>query len=279
MSLYAYLLNHLIILTWRDLIEIIFFSTVFYGIMRWLQHDRAKPLLPYFYGYCALVFATHALHLSTITYCLFLFSPAIIMLFMFMHQDILQRNMIALKNITTTSVVPHDWLATIMRSTLKGLHNKKSMLILIEHTEAIADLVIADYHMNSIITDDMLTMLIEHGLCTAQQMLWIKTDGTIQGVRTSFKASWHPNTYTNTQEWIDDAIAYTSKTDALIMQSDAHTQTYSIAYSGTITHNLTTDQITQLIRKEINQSSGNTSEKGFPHDQRSAQEKEKQHFS
>ena len=79
-SIYTHLVNQILLLTWRDAAEIIFFTTCFYYLILWLNKDREKRLLPYFYGYCAITFVSHALHLSTITYSLFLFSPAIIML-------------------------------------------------------------------------------------------------------------------------------------------------------------------------------------------------------
>ncbi len=273
--MYAYLVNQIIFLTWRDVIEIIFFTTCFYYLILWLKKDRDKRLLPYFYGYCALIFVSHALHLSTITYSLFLFSPAIIMLFMFMHQDTLQRNMIALKNITATTTPAQDWLSCIMRNTLKALHNNKSMLILIEHSDTLSSFLKTHYAISAPITDDAMSLLTENNLCNAQQMLWVRTDGTIQGVHASWKASWHPNAYTDTNEWVDDAIAYTTKTDALIMKSNAQTQSYTVAYNGTVTHDLTVEQVGQIIRKQINQSTP-VMEKGLSHEQSPAQEKSSQ---
>ena len=276
MSLYAYLANQISFLTWRDIIEILFFSTCFYYLMVWLNKDREKRLLPSFFGYCALTFVSHALHLSTITYSLFLFAPAIIMLFMFMHQDTLQRNMIALKNISTASTIAQDWLSCTMRNSLKALHDNKSMLILIEHTDALSSFLKAEYIIQTPVSDDALNLLTENGLCTAQHMLWIRTNGTVQGVNASWKASWHPNAYTDTNEWVDDAIAYTTKTDALIIKSNAQTQSYTIACNGHVTHDLTVDQTAKIVRKQINQSSPSM-EKGFSHDRSHAQEKSTQH--
>ncbi len=131
MSVYSYLTNQILFLTWRDYLEILFFAATFYYVILWLKKDTEKKLLPYFYGYCALTFLTHILHLGTITYCLFLFSPVIIMLFMFMHQDLLQRNMIALKNIAAATKPSQDWLSCIMRNSLKALHDNTPMLIII----------------------------------------------------------------------------------------------------------------------------------------------------
>jgi hypothetical protein len=189
-----------------------------------------------------------------------------------MHQDTLQRNMIALKNITTSSTLPQDWLSCVMRNSLKAVHDNKNMLILIEHSDALSGFLKTQYRLNNPITDEIFSLLIENDLCNAQQMLWIKTNGTVQGISAFFKASWHHNAYTDTNEWEDDAIAYTTKTDALIMKSNAKTQSYTIAYQGTVTHDLTIERVGQIIRKQINQSSSQK-EKGFSHEQSNAREK------
>ena len=276
MSIYSYIAKQIIFLTWRDSIEILFFATTFYFLILWLKKDNEKKLLPYFYGYCTLTFLTHIMQLSTVTYCLFLFAPAIIMLFMFMHQDILQRNMIALKNITSSPTITHDWLSCIMRSTLKALHNNKEMLILIEHTNSLASYLKSEYTITTPITDDLMLLLMNNNICNAQQMVWIKSDGTIQGINVSWKASWHPDAYSDTNAWIDDAIAYTTKTDALIMRSNAQKQHYTIAHKGSVTEGLTVDQASQLIKKQTNLSIPIT-KKGINHESSHQKNKLAQH--
>lgn len=275
MSLYSYITNQILFLTWRDCIEILFFATTFYYLILWLKKDTEKKLLPYFYGYCALTFLTYTMQLSTITYCLFLFSPVIIMLFMLMHQDLLQRNMIALKNITATTKPSQDWLSCIMRNSLKALHDNKEILILIEHTDSLSPYLKSQYMIKAPITDDFMTLLLNNNLCNAQHMVWIKTDGTAQGVHVSWKASWHPASYNNTNEWIDDAVAYTTKTDAVIMHTDAQKQRYTIAYNGKIQQELTVEQAGQIIQKQTNCSSEIT--KGFRYESSSSKNKPKQY--
>ncbi len=278
MNWYSYIAKHIIFLTWRDSVEILFFAATFYAIILWLKKDNDKKLLPYFYGYCAITFLTHTMQLATVTYCLFFFSPAIIMLFMFMHQDTLQRNMVSLKNITAETPTAHDWLSCIMRNTLKALHDNKDMLILIEHTDSLASYLKTKYTITTPITDDVMTLLMENNLCNTQRMVWIKSDGTIQGIHVAWKASWHPAAYTGTKEWIDDAIAYTAKTDALIMYSNAKKQQYTIAYQGAITEGLTVEQSSQLIRKHTNAPIPVT-KKGFNHESTNSKNKQAQRSS
>ena len=264
-TLQSYLTHHITFFTWRDGLEIVFFWVLFYYLALWLTKDTEKKLLLYFYGYCMLALTTHLLQLTTLTSCLFIFSPAVIMIFMFMHQETLQRNMITLKNITASpSEVATDWLSCLMRHTLKALNNNQELIFLIEHTDTLHRYVNPTYILNAPINEGLLALLLDH-VHNPHQMSWIKSDGTIQGINVSWKASWHPAAYHDQLAWIDDAIAYTTKTDALIMHVDPKHHQCAIAYDGAIHSKLTVEQAGKLLRKQINYRPTVT-KKGYTHD-------------
>ncbi len=121
-----------------------------------------------------------------------------------------------------------------------------------------------------------MMLLLHNDLCNAQQMVWIKSDGSVQGIHVSWKASWHPATYNSTNEWIDDAIAYTAKTDALIIHTNAHKQRYSIAYNGSITHDVSVEQAGKIIKKQTNSTSELT-KKGLRYESSPSKNKPAQH--
>ncbi len=275
-SMDIFTLLPLSILNWRDLIEILFFSCSFYYLSLWLKKDTQKNLLPYFYGFCLFTFGAHLLALPTVSQSLFLFSPAIILLFMFMHQSTLQRNMVALKNITHPSHPPTDWLTTLLRTSLVMIHHNKELLILIEHTDAIGSYLKAEYYINAPLSKDLLTLIVEHAY-NPQQMLWIHSDGIIRGINVSWKASWHPAAYENQTAWIDDAIVYTSKNDALLLHINPTKHHYTIASNGTIHHELTIEQVSQLLRKKINHPQSVT-KKGYTYDVTSKKNNVAQHI-
>lgn len=252
MTAYLYITKYFNFFTWRDCTEILLFSVACYYLLLWLKKDRSKQLLFHFYGYCIIIFLTYILQLSTITYGLLLFSPAIIMLFMFMHEDILQRNMIALKNITAPLATPIDWVSCLMRSTLTALNNGTELLVIIENSDSLKGHLNAEYHISASATNDMLTLLIACQLWNTRHMLWIKNDGTIQGIAATWKTNWGQRAYDQSMGWIDDAITYTSKTDALIVCSNATTHSYSLVHAGILYEKLTADQTNQLFRRHSN---------------------------
>jgi hypothetical protein len=203
----------------------------------------------HFYGYCAMLLIAYMLQLSTIVYCLFLFSPAIIMLFMFMHEDILQRNMIALKNITVASPPQTDWVTCLMRASLAALNNGTELVVIVENSDSLMEHLHAEYVINATVTQDMLTLLITNQLWNTRHMLWIKNSGTIHGIAATWKTGWGPTTHQSSLEWIEDARTYTSKTDAILVCSNSTTHSYTLTHSDTTHERLTAEQTSQLLRR------------------------------
>lgn len=262
---------------WRDPVEIFFFAATFYYISLWLQKDVQKNLLVHFYGFCIITFGTYFLALPTVSASLLLFSPAIALLFMIMHQEILQRNMVSLKNIVQPQNISHDWLTMLMRTSLTMLHDNKELIILIEQTDAISSYVKADYYINAPLSTDLLTFIVTHSH-NPQKMLWVTSDGIIRGINASWKVSWHATDYPDNNAWIDDAIAYTSKHDTLILQSSPTQQHYTIVCNGAMHQELTVNQVHQLLRKKMNYSIPVT-KKGYSYDVANKKNSVAQHLS
>jgi len=250
--------------TWADMAEITIISSCLYYASLWLKKDRDKNLLGYLYAYLFLIFATHGLQLTTLSTLLLLFSPAIAMLFMLMHQELLQQNFVSLKNVTIpANASTPDWLTTIMKATLTMLAHNKNMIILIEHTDAFAPHVTVNDPLDVPITSGIITLLF-NSLYNSEYLCWISSNGMMRGINATFKASWHPGAYQTNNAWIDNTVAYTSKTDGVILYADAATHQYSIAHNGIITHALSMEQAHQLIKKYINYQVS-IAKKGYSH--------------
>lgn len=239
------------ITSWRDPIEILLLSITIYYISIWFKKDAQKNLLPYFYGFCSFTITVHVLGLSTISYCLFLFSPAIIFIFMFMHQSVLQRNLIALKNITLAHSPSDHWITTLLRASLTMMHANKRISIVIECSDALAPYITADYCINAPLSKDLLTLLVEHTY-NPKQMIWVDAQGTIRGINASWKTKWHQEMDEHDDAWINDALTYTSKNDALVLHSNPTNHQYSLVSNGNLDQALTINEISQLLRKKIN---------------------------
>ena len=246
---------HLYFLSWRDGLEILCFSVLFYYLALWLKKDKTKNLLPYFYGYCLLALTAHVLHLPTVTYFLFLFAPAAVMLFVLMHQDTLQRNIIALKNIAVPQTHHDNWCETLLRTCLIALNNNKEMLCVIEHTDSLQPFIITPFIINAPLNQSLLELLLASPSYEQQQMIWLNSKGTVLGIN----ATWQhvqplQQTFVSSElSWRDDALHYSAKTDALLLHASPATRTFTIAVSGTLLQKLSVHHANQIIKKHLSQ--------------------------
>ncbi len=234
---------------WRDVLEIIFFAALFYYLTLWLKKDKTKNLLPYFYGYCLVAFCAHVLELTTITSFLFLFTPAAVMLFILMHQDTLQRNIVALKHITAKPISTHNWLETLLRTCLVALNNNKEILCIIEHTDDMKPFINTPSVINAQLTQDLLALLLESSLYDPQKMIWVSSNGQLHGIN----ATWQSTSQTSapTLSWHNEAVLYTQKTDALVVHLDQTNGTFTLISNGIIHEKLSAHHVFGLIKKQI----------------------------
>jgi len=237
-------------LIWRDVVEILFFSSLFYYLMRWLAKDRSKNLLPYFYGYCFITIAAYIVQLPTISYFLFLYAPAIIFLFMFLHQDILQRNLVTLKNIQPAQITDHDWLTILFRSCLVMMNKNKAIICVIECTDNLDDLLQTPFFINADLHEGVLELLLNSQAYDADKFVWVNNHGKLRGIN----ANWYvPSSKTKTSltTWQQEALIYAQQTDALIFNGDALTHTFTVIARGNCFEKISPHHALSLIKKHV----------------------------
>lgn len=237
---------------WRNTIEILIFSFLFYKISLYLRRDKSKNLLPYFYGYCALACAAYFLQLSTVNYVLFLFAPAAVCLFILFHQETLQRNFVALKSVAAQQPTFIDSLEVLMRCMLIALNNKQEVTVLIEYNDTLNEFVQSNSSINSSLNYDLLILLLESPSFDPKKMLWITQSGIIR----SMNAQWHDELTTKSAVGATQLLStrdlhewYTSKTDCLIIELDPAARTFAVTTHGTTKQNLTSQHVLHMIKK------------------------------
>ncbi len=235
---------------WQDFFEIMFFASLFYYVALWLKKDRTKNLLPYFYSYCAIALTAYVLNFSTVSFFLFLFWPVMVMLFMFMHQDILQRNIIALKNITATKKKPADWIDTLLRISLQAMNKNNALYCIIEHTDSIGEFIRTPLPITADLDQGLLELLLHSSSYEPHKMIWTNTQGTLCGIN----ATWRQNSNTDTWDktvWEQETLFYTAKTNALAFYCTPAQHTFTIIIDNKIVPHLSTYDTRQRIKKHF----------------------------
>jgi len=262
-ELYNILTHHLF--GWRDVVEIALFSTLIYAFSLWLKCDKQKDLLYYFYGYCAIVLGAYHAQLPTVSFLLFATSPIVIMLFIVIHQETLQKNFVMLRNIMPATVGTTDWLETLIRTVLIAANNNKTVTCVIEHTDSLATIMSSPLAMHIDLEKNMLAMILDSESFEQDKPLWINSKGQLLGMN----AVW---TETVQQEWLDDAIKnlsyaqqealfFTTKSDAVVLSVNPQTRMFCIIVQGKIFDNINAPHALKTVASYITHSAKTKNQK------------------
>jgi hypothetical protein len=242
---------------WADVIEILFFSSLIYATSLWLKKDRQKPLLLYFYGYCTLVLVSYYAQLSTMSTFLFWAAPATSMLFILMHQDILQKRVIALKkHIPAQRAEQEDWLENLFRSCLLALNKKNTTLsCVIEHTDSLHQFLTTPLLLEVPLQENLLDLLFASNAYDTNKILWISAPAHIRGINASWKMilekEWLSTDVENLPVALQHALFFTSKTDAVGFSLDPETRTINLVIQGKLYEKISTQHALMIVKKYL----------------------------
>lgn len=240
--------------TWRDAIEVIFFSTLIYAISLWLKKDIQKNLLGYFYLYCLMFFIAYQTRLTAITYTLVIGAPICAMLFILMHQRTLQKNLIALRSITPAKQDTNTWLETLVQVCLARLDNEQEIMCIIEHQEHLESLLTTPLALHANIQKELLEILIASPSFNKNGMLWLNARGKMLGINATWKNPHNDELSSENHDyhaWKTAALFFTAATDAIILRSVPATRTFTIIMQGAIHEQLRAPATLALIKSSL----------------------------
>lgn len=247
-------------ITWYDGIEILFFSSLFYYLSLWLRKDRQKNLLWVFYGYCAVTLLAYNLNLPTMSLFLLLFSPAIIMLFIMVHQETLQRNFVALRHTIPAQAANHDWLEALIQTCLITINNNKTITCIIERNDSMHTFLHVPFVIHAPLQTALLEILVNCSSYDQHKMVWIDAQGNLEGINATWRHEIVQNpdymqgslTKTLSEKMsLENALAYTTKTDALIITITPETRTFTLIMQGNMSQKINARHAYATIKKYL----------------------------
>jgi len=240
---------------WKDILEIGLFSGAIYYFSSWLQKDQQKPLLLSFYGYCSALIVCHVAHLSTVGAALFLFAPVVLVVFVVLHQESLQRNFVTLHNITPWHAYDEDWVALLMRSCLVAVSNHKALSCIIERRNALHTLLDTPFLLQCKLKEGLLDFLTESNSFNDKELVWLQDNGTLLGINCSWKKrsvdAWLAKEVKEQEPWLQDALFFTSKVDALYFKINATTRTFTLVAQGKVLEKVSAHAAVRTIKKYL----------------------------
>jgi DisA bacterial checkpoint controller nucleotide-binding len=226
----------------RDFIEIIIYSSCIFAFCKWLQADKTKNILIYFFAYCTLALSAWLGQLPTLTPFLFTYAPIALLLFIVLHEKTLQRNLVALRTITPAHAVPEDWLDTIISSCLALINTNKTVTMVIEQKDSLDHFLTAPFIINADISKHVLDIFLFNKSYAEDKMVWIDTNGKIRGINVAWIAH---------KDNTEDALFYTLHSDAIVLTAHPISRTFSVISNGKETKQIAAHQTCALIKQQL----------------------------
>ena len=241
------------LLDWRDFFEIIAFSTVFYYVSLWLKKDKRTNLLPYFYGYCCSILFVSMIDFQVLFYVLTTFAPIIVLLFIVMHQETLQKNFVSLYRYTPAHHVPSEWQEELIR-TMCIAHNKgKNLRLIIEHTQKLDGLITAPFILDAPFHQELLTTLIHSDSFRSNRFIWLRNNGTVASINTIVLLNEMENNpeVKELPSWQQQALLLNNKTKSICITANENGEGFTVITQNSILSPLSTGNCLKLLKKHV----------------------------
>ena len=246
---------------WRDAIEILFFSLVFYYFSRWLCSDKRINLLLYFYSYCGLTLISYALNIALL-YSILLYSiPIVFVLFVLTHQKQLQKNFILMANIRPQEQDIIYLPETIIQSALKAINNNNCVTYVIEKDQSLSEILSAELLLHADCNTQLLHVLIASSSFDPKKLVWLNTHNKLIGINASWTnqcdAVFSSDQVKTLPLWHQEALFITQNTDALVIHANSLTRLFTLVINGNSLENCNAQTALQTIVRYMQETSSN----------------------
>ncbi len=243
------------IVSYKDIVEILFFSGVTYYILLWLKKDTERNMLLGFYLYCALFFGAYYADLPVMRFVLFLSAPFVAMLFILLHHETLQKHFVKLAKGPVSLQETHHWVDELIKCCLLALNRHKEIILVIERNDLLKTLIHAPYFIYAELKRDVFDILLEKQIGGNDYMIWINQQGKLVAInstwRTQIDDTWLSTEAAHMHTWKQQAIFITAKTDALMFKVNPLTRSFDLITQGKIVEGIHAEQLATFMKKNL----------------------------
>lgn len=240
--------------SWRDIVEILFFSYIIYRFLYWLRSDTQKQLVWYMYAYWASACVAHYTGLTIISQVLFVAAPVIISIFIIIHQQILQKNFIAFTKLAKP-VHSYNWFDEFTRTNLYAMNRSKNIIWIIERTNHLGNAIHAQCMFHAELKKDLIELLLE-ATPAQESVFWINAHGTLIATQITMQtpdAVWISKQAQQIPDWQQEALLLCSKTDAIVIRSCSTSRTFTIIIHDKMIDELSAEHMLLILKQVLNQ--------------------------
>lgn len=246
--------QELALITWRDGIEILILSFLFYYVLRWFASDKQSKVLEFFLGYAVLGFGAYLIELQVFLFLYVLSLPIVGVFAIMMHQQTLQKAFVIGKQYTAVKPLVTDWLHELMRACLNALNMNKEIICIIERSHPLTTFLsssgVFNAELKAYLVDNLMVRSSDEPMT-----LWMNSKGILVAVDVAWDLDeyeeWVSDTIKVAHKWKQDALFITSKTDALVVKISCKDRSFDLIVDGTSIAPLTAGDCFTLLKRYI----------------------------
>lgn len=258
----------------KQVIEVLFFSSIVYVFSLWLKTDKRAHLLLYFYAYYLVFACAFFLDLTTISLFLLYSSPIALLLFILFHQEILQRNFVTLTKCPSIQTYQTEqWLENLIRICLHHMNNNSCLYVVIENQSDLKPFITSNHLLNSPISLELLCLVTESPHFDTKKIMWCNSMGTLIGINSSWHLSSETQSVGSIPSWQQEALLMTLKTDTIVFKVNNTKRCFEVILKGVLYDTVSAPQIVAFIKKNLN-SSYNVHKGELNHDSQNTTQKQ-----
>ncbi|QQR53901.1 hypothetical protein IPH25_03535 [bacterium] len=206
----------------KTVFEIICLSICCYGISIWLSKDKQHNLLGYAIGYLLCHFGAYFFELPVLATLLWWTMPTIATLFVIVHEQQLQKNLVCpVSESVKHNLPPETFAHEIVQTGVQTTRNKINAIFIIEGLQQIEQLLDTELPLGLALQKNSLSTLCTSSLYKENTAIWLSYSAKLKGLSTVLKK--------NSQQKIDltDLQTLCGKTDTVALLYNAqHHWTY-----------------------------------------------------
>lgn len=238
-----------------DCIEVAFFITGIYYFQKWLAHDKQKNLILIFYAYCIILACTQIFYLPSISLILNYSTPLIILFFIIIHQNTLQKSYIALQKIYPQEKTSDQWLKELIQVSLNALNCQTDIIFVVEGKDNLKNLIISPCTFYAEFKKDIIEIILQKHIISPHTFVWLTYTGKCVAINNTWKYELEKE-FISTNNTIDSpwklyGAHISLKTDALLFKINFLTRNFDVILKGRIVEQIGVEQLFTILEKYI----------------------------
>lgn len=163
-----------------------------------------------------------------------------------------------LRKFHVPEATPTNWLDEFMRACLAALNKNYEFVCVIEGQDKLKDLIKAPCVFYADLKKDIFDLLIEKQTRTTDFFVWINREGKLVAINAHWNHTliihegWVTPEAQQLNQWKQEALLITSKSDALILKAEPLSRTFTIGFQGKLLENLSAEQTALFLSNTFN---------------------------